>query len=293
MYQAIWSANTVALDLTPLSAPPDPEAGGTQLAIIQCRRDCVLRLKGRPLSLKTGDVVLIHNPMPAQLEAYSASRPVQARFFILPVANTVGIGPNAMITSFLQSTDTAHIVFRRIAHELTNGYCEQLARLMLMKPQDGYLRYEASMVANLLLTELSRARLNAMMIIESDFPEDNLRGADKAHQVGLILNYIMAHIDTVTLKSAAEYFGYEPNYFSRLCHDLFKKPFSAELRFIRMNQAKKMLAMTAQSVAEIGFSLGYKNPANFDHTFKKQFNITPSAYRRQAQLAQATDTEVR
>ncbi|WP_243681403.1 hypothetical protein [Lacticaseibacillus manihotivorans] len=82
MYTPIWSATTVELDLSPLSAPPDPEAGGTQLAIIQCRRDCLLRLKGRPLALKTGDVVLIHNPMPAQLEAYGANRPLQVRFFI-------------------------------------------------------------------------------------------------------------------------------------------------------------------------------------------------------------------
>ncbi len=49
----------------------------------------------------------------------------------------------------------------------------------------------------------------------------------------------MANLATVTLSDAAAHFGYEVNYFSRLCHQLFQKPFSEEVRFVRMNQGKK------------------------------------------------------
>ncbi|WP_179395664.1 helix-turn-helix transcriptional regulator [Lacticaseibacillus absianus] len=268
---------SVTLDLMPMQAAGT--AARVPFAILQNRADSTMRLPGRPVTLKIGDIALIRATGPVSLAPLTPAAALDARLFQLPIASDAGFGPNELISSMLTTMDDAHIVFRRIDHAITNGYCDQLARLAQAQPQDALLSYEQGMLAHLLLTELSRSDMNAMMIIESDFPETDLRRTPKARQAGIILNYIMTNIATVTLQGTAAHFGYEPNYFSRLCHQLFHKPFSEEVRFIRMNQAKKLLELTPQSVNDIADALGYKNPANFGHHFKVFTGQTPSAYR--------------
>ncbi|WP_225418448.1 helix-turn-helix transcriptional regulator [Lacticaseibacillus daqingensis] len=281
MLQTNSGTQPVTLDLVPMLAAGT--ASRVPFAILQNRADCLMQLPGRPVTLKVGDIALIRASTAVTLAPLTAGQALDARLFQLPIATDSGFGPNELISSMLTTMDDAHIVFRRIDHRLTNGYCDQLARLAEAAPQDALLSYEQGMLAHLLLTELSRSDLNAMMIIESDFPETDLRRTPKARQAGVILNYIMTNIATVTLQGAAAHFGYEPNYFSRLCHQLFQKPFSEEVRFIRMNQAKKLLELTPQSVNDIAFALGYKNPANFDHHFKAYTGQTPSEFRRAVQ----------
>jgi AraC-like DNA-binding protein len=182
----------------------------------------------------------------------------------------------------VQNRNNAHIVFRRINHDLTNGYCDQLERLATTTPRDNLLDYQQSVLAGLLLTELSRSDLDAMMIIESDFPENDLRRTPAARQEALILNYIMANISHVSMTAAAAHFGYDTNYFSRLARRLFGKTFSEQVRFIRMNQAKKLLELSSQSINGIAAGLGYRNVATFDHNFKAFTGLTPSEYRESA-----------
>ncbi|MFT8840477.1 MAG: AraC family transcriptional regulator [Lacticaseibacillus paracasei] len=268
------------IDLLPITGPE----AQIPFAILACRRDCCMRLPHKDVALRQGDITLIRSVEPVSLAPLIAGNTYSARLFQVPMGRDADFGPNELIASMLATSEDTHIVFRRIDHVLANGYCDQLARLIEAKPQDAILDYEQRTIAQLLLTELSRWDLNAMMIIESNFPEHDLRHTPKARQAGIILNYVMRHLATVTLSTAATYFGYEANYFSRLCHQLFQKPFLHEVRFIRMNQAKKLLELTMQSISDIANSLGYKNPANFDRHFKAHTGMSPSAYRHQTQV---------
>ena len=54
---------------------------------------------------------------------------------------------------------------------------------------------------------------------------------------------------------------------------------------IRLRNADKLLATTALSVAEVMYSCGYQNPANFSKQFKKQFSRSPI---KQKQMYHAT-----
>ncbi|WP_262316825.1 helix-turn-helix domain-containing protein [Lacticaseibacillus parakribbianus] len=269
MYTELSGSDPITID-TPLG-------GKVPFGILQCLTGATLHLASRQAILKPGDIALLRPNGPFTLAPTTG--PLNARYFTVPLTADASFGPNELIHAMLASTETAHIVFRRIDHALTNGYCAQLARLIRTTPQDDLLAYQEGTVAHLLLTELSRSDLNAMMIIESDFPETDLRHTPKDRQAGSILNYIMQHIDRVTLNAAAAHFGYEANYFSRLCHQLFQKPFSEEVRFIRMNQGKKMLTLSDQSINDIAAALGYKNPASFDRHFKHYTGLTPSQYR--------------
>lgn len=48
---------------------------------------------------------------------------------------------------------------------------------------------------------------------------------------------------------------------------------------IRCENAKKMLAETTLSIAEISTAVGYVSPAHFSHQFKKITGISPSDWR--------------
>lgn len=262
------------VESTPVSA-----TSRIPFAIVQCRSACAMRLPARSLDLRAGDIVLLRASQGADLLPL-AGTPLDVRVFQIAMAKDSDFGPNEQIASMLATAEDAHIVFRRIDHRLCDGYCDQLKRLEETAPTDAVLNYEKSTLAHLLLTELSRAKFNAMMIIESAFPEEAVRYAPRTHQAAVILNYMTTNLAKVTLASAATHFGYEPNYFSRLTRQLYHRSFTEQLRFIRMHQARKLLELTTQNVADIALAVGYKNPANFDRHFKRAFGQSPTAYRR-------------
>ncbi|WP_125605383.1 helix-turn-helix transcriptional regulator [Lapidilactobacillus bayanensis] len=249
-------------------------------AVLESQTNCLLTIGQKDIALQAGDITLIRTEQPIQL-APASNLPFKVRLFQVPIARDVEVGSNQLIEMMLLTDDDTHIVFRRIDHDLVNNYCDQLAHLIKANPQDSILKYEQQMIVRLLLTELSRWRLNAMMVIESNFSERETHHIPKAHQTAIILNYIRNNLATVTLNSTATHFGYEPNYFSRLCHQLFQRPFSHEVQFIKTNQAKKLLQLSDQNITDIAYTLGYSNVANFDRQFKKYAGMSPSEFRRQ------------
>lgn len=65
---------------------------------------------------------------------------------------------------------------------------------------------------------------------------------------------------------------------------LFKKAYGEtplkQLTRIRMEEAKRRLLRTGQSITEIALDCGYENPAHFATAFRRIEGVTPSAYRR-------------
>lgn len=49
----------------------------------------------------------------------------------------------------------------------------------------------------------------------------------------------------------------------------------------KLNYAKSLLLSTDHTVLDISLSVGFNNLSHFHHAFKKQFGISPSAYRKQ------------
>jgi AraC family transcriptional activator of pobA len=46
-----------------------------------------------------------------------------------------------------------------------------------------------------------------------------------------------------------------------------------------ISEAKALLKHTNWNISEIGYCLGFEEPAHFNHFFKKQTSLTPSAFR--------------
>jgi AraC family transcriptional regulator len=48
-----------------------------------------------------------------------------------------------------------------------------------------------------------------------------------------------------------------------------------------MDEAKRLLRETKQSIVAIALDLGYSNPSHFAQIFRRETGLSPSDYRRQ------------
>lgn len=97
-----------------------------------------------------------------------------------------------------------------------------------------------------------------------------------------ILLYMQNNYQTVTLHDLAEHFKYSPDHLGKVIKKHTGNTFVKILQNIRLEKACKMLYSTNLQVLEICYSIGYGSVEFFNRTFKKQFGMTPTEYRRQA-----------
>ena len=111
----------------------------------------------------------------------------------------------------------------------------------------------------------------------------------KARLTGLFLELLERQfpIDSphhrFTLRSAndfAQQLAVHVNYLNRCVRETTGKTTSAHLAERLAGEARALLRHTDWNVAEIGYSLGFDEPAHFNHFFKKHTGLAPSALRR-------------
>jgi len=77
---------------------------------------------------------------------------------------------------------------------------------------------------------------------------------------------------------------------SRLEH-LFKSEAQVSIRAYilerRLIEAAAMLSGTEERISAISYSVGFRDPSNFNHAFKKRFGVSPRDYR--ANISSASD----
>jgi len=88
----------------------------------------------------------------------------------------------------------------------------------------------------------------------------------------------------LTLESCAERLNYHPVYLGRVFRKETGMSFSEYLSRYRISVAKKWLAETNMTVAEIAEKLGYHNGPNFSRSFKKFAGVSPGQYRERYHL---------
>ncbi|MCR4856064.1 MAG: AraC family transcriptional regulator, partial [Erysipelotrichaceae bacterium] len=100
-----------------------------------------------------------------------------------------------------------------------------------------------------------------------------------------ILNYINNHYNSVTLEEVADHFHYSIPYCSKLIQSEAGINFVSFVRQVRMNHATAMLRNTEMPISEISYMIGYENTESFIRAFKKVFDQSPSAYRKENRSA--------
>lgn len=100
-------------------------------------------------------------------------------------------------------------------------------------------------------------------------------------QMKYALLYIRNHFrESITLAEAAEAAHYSKNYFGNKFRDYMGVTFGDYIASLRFSLAEKMLGRTSLPVTEICYSCGFSDYANFAHSFKKRYGMTPLEYRK-------------
>ena len=104
-------------------------------------------------------------------------------------------------------------------------------------------------------------------------------GPKDMQQIMEILAYIEKNCLTVTLKSAADRFGFHHNYLSAYIKKNTGQPFKELVITQRMCQACFYLTNTDMPVYEVADRIGYDNLGFFYKKFEKIYKMTPQMYR--------------
>lgn len=98
--------------------------------------------------------------------------------------------------------------------------------------------------------------------------------------VGQLLDWIAKHYtEDISLKQAAEEFGYEYHYLSRLLNQNFAISFTGILAAYRVEHAVQLLQTTDLTITQIAERSGFQSIRGFNLSFKKITGKTPNDYR--------------
>lgn len=111
---------------------------------------------------------------------------------------------------------------------------------------------------------------------------------EKRNRMISVLAYIREHHrENLTTQTVAEHFGYTRTYFCRLFSQYGDKTFKQYLMDLRMQDVIQELLSTDRSVGTIAMEHGFPDEKSFFREFKRQYNMTPRQYRRQAETPQS------
>lgn len=96
----------------------------------------------------------------------------------------------------------------------------------------------------------------------------------------LIMSYMQENLKDVSLADVAKHFNFSISYCSRLIKSSTGVSFNDWKRTMRLRRAEHLLLSSNYTIAQISDSVGYANPESFIRTFKKEFHLSPSEYRK-------------
>ena len=100
-----------------------------------------------------------------------------------------------------------------------------------------------------------------------------------------ILRYIQDHFnEALSLTHLADEFHFSYSYLSSFLSSKLNMSFSEYLKSVRLEKAKQLLLGSELNLSEISEAVGYSDLSYFSKIFKKEFDLSPSRYRRENRL---------
>lgn len=95
-----------------------------------------------------------------------------------------------------------------------------------------------------------------------------------------LVSYILSNMGSVTLKGAADHFGYHPNYFPSVVRRHCNRTFWDLVTDLRIQRACNLLLHTNRTVEQISLEVGYRSTASLYEHFYQSLHMRPAEYRR-------------
>jgi AraC-like DNA-binding protein len=102
----------------------------------------------------------------------------------------------------------------------------------------------------------------------------------RTRSVGRALAFVKDHLtEPLTLASVAKVAGYAPTYFSKIWKNEQGTTFERSVLELRLERAKRALALTELSVGRVAQLTGFRSRTHFQQVFKRVVKTTPIAHR--------------
>lgn len=254
------------------------------MELLECLDEAIISTKYEQISLRPYDIILATGFKNVEIigkNPHSDFRLLETEVEYPAPLNQYLVADNALIHDLMNdnSGKYAFIIFRNLDDGLCNSYFDSL-EILAKRDGDEYDAFQTGRLFGLLLTELLHKHRQKIAKSSSVFPRANVRHANRDAQSGAIMHYLASKSGQVSLNEAAQHFGYQKNYFSRLCHKLFGMDFIHLRINIRMNIADEQLRLTNKSIEEISQELGYQDSSAFSKTFAECKGMTPGKFRK-------------
>jgi len=104
----------------------------------------------------------------------------------------------------------------------------------------------------------------------------------RARFEALVDRHFAAHL---AVSDYARRLGITPTHLSRVLRDATGRPASAAIRERVIREARRELAYSNLSIAQVAYGLGYEDPAHFSRVFRRATGLSPSAFRKKTEAA--------
>lgn len=147
-------------------------------------------------------------------------------------------------------------------------------RLMALEQKNGF---DSVLELLSILHDLSTSR-NIRTLSDSSSNHEQLNY--NSRRIEKVFEYMNANYGRViTLTEVAKVANMPEASFSRFIKKRIGNTFIDSLNEIRLGHASRMLIDTTHNVAEVAYKCGFNNISNFNRTFKKKKNCTPTEFR--------------
>jgi transcriptional regulator GlxA family with amidase domain len=100
--------------------------------------------------------------------------------------------------------------------------------------------------------------------------------------------WIIAHLQSnLSIEALAKRTSLCPRHFSRLFKQLYDTTPATFVEEMRLNEARRRLLSSRNSVAMVAASVGFKSPDAFRRAFERRFEISPREFRARSRTAAA------
>ncbi len=96
-----------------------------------------------------------------------------------------------------------------------------------------------------------------------------------------VLKYIHFHLDEkLDLDKLASIAMVSKHHFHRMIKAYLGEPLGTYINRIKVETGAKLLKYSDNSISDIAYKIGYETPTSFNKSFKKQFGVSPSQFRK-------------